>query len=812
MEKVQNVPIAGGSLGWGGLYNRGDSIIPSNYSSDLSNVYDSNGILKKRKGYLRKSYGYFILIGSYEETFTGTTVMDATYQKISQEVFLSGAGAGGDLDFTDGTFDFIVAFSLQNNVVYEDINAVLSIYTVDGSGHPDALLASTESLNLSAVGTSEEWVYGYFSSANLTTNNVCIVIEPASTPTGNYKAVHYSDGGGGYAPGGARVSSYYDGAWKDISGTDFKFKFYLLLKNLPNSDYHIKNCFQYFDNSASGIYPGSASMTEDSQNIELTDPTGVEKDSTLFAENEATAYQITNINTALSTEQIILPPLGAATSSKEAFIYKTRLIVATPLYLCQSAFNNCVMRIHKYSTSNTMYGFTNTPGGLVIVCDNNVPQIWGSSSYPISGYTGDMSFAGLTNSITKAKTVMYHENRVWLGNVTIDGTVYSNRIYYSGIGTPESGYSDTGYITTIGANTALLDCGDYAVMSDYNYTYVLLGAVSILTTEVVKHGASGGVVSQDAIALYNNISEDIKVYGFGVKGIFEIKRFKKRYIHNNIIDTINGLINADVFVCPDYNRDYIIFGYAETGTRKTLIYNIVTESWWLENLIIKMINVIHGGFSEAQIYGYFSTQNKVFHMYTGDYDAYISNEQPTAIEAYYKCGPSYANVNSLFGLHKIWTKVRNEPNMSQLDVKYSLDYGSDVEEKEIIKNTGFANNVPIIKQTDCEGSAISTVITVYQNSILTTVSSESVSGQTILNVTSVTGFSVGHKIAINKVGASRELAVVASVGTTSLTLSANLTNTHSATEAVETYDESFAVSEISVDIYGGTKEDQSLDR
>lgn len=65
----------------------------------------------------------------------------------------------------------------------------------------------------------------------------------------------------------------------------------------------------------------------------------------------------------------------------------------------------------------------------------------------------------------------------------------------------------------------------------------------------------------------------------------------------------------------------------------------------------------------------------------------------------------------------------------------------------------------------------------------TTVNSDSASGQAVLNVASVTGFEVGEIVEINYGGARSEEKEISSIGASSLTMTANLTFTHTAAQA-----------------------------
>ena len=385
MEQFSTFPVAGGSVGWGGLMNKGDRIIKSNYASTLLNVYEQNGVLKKRNGYTVNT-GAFVLGGAYEAASTGSYPMDGTHFQLSQEVLLSGTGSGADIDFPGTAADLTIGIPVKTGTGTVTEAFKVYLFSVDGSGHPETLLATSSGsyIDPNRFSANETWLYICFNNVTLGTDHVCILLAPGSNPTSEMFSWFYSNGGGGYAPGGSRVSSYWNGsAYVDFSGVDFKFKFYYRITSQNNN-----SIFQY---------KKLLSLSEYAANINMqTTPTqGVEGWSsgfansigyTFFIENYATAFKIVNAPVAQYGNFNIFPEYTGTVGLKEIYALETNLILGTENYLFESSFNNWPLRIAKFTTANTKYRFCNTTFGLVICPDKNVPMVWGTTAYPISGY------------------------------------------------------------------------------------------------------------------------------------------------------------------------------------------------------------------------------------------------------------------------------------------------------------------------------------------------------------------------------------------------------------------------------------------
>jgi hypothetical protein len=798
MENKNNVTVVGGSVGWGGLVDtNGDRLIPANASSDCLNVFEDNGVLYKRNGYTSEN-SLYVNSGSYTSTSTGQTYLNCgTANKLSQEIYLSG--------LTTGVQNAILGFCIKRGSVTDNI-VLISIYASDASGHPTGIALYTSGskfINSYALKTTEQWYYHDVSSVNFTTKRLCLVLETGNTFTGECVGWMYSNAGGGYAPGGARVAAYYNGAaWVDIAGVDFKFKFYTV-----GSAYNVKKIFQYTENSTN-FYSDAAVFTNTQQlnfgsYIPESTVEGWCEGYTVFAENDINNSEVLS---SRATSNIDIFPVYTGTAGiKNMFLNKDKVIIAADYGIFKSAFNNKATIISSYGNPNSEYCMENTPYGMCIFSDGNVPEIWGSASYPILGDTGPMSFSGLTNPITKAKACMWHKSKMFVGNVTINGVAYPNRIYRSGVNTPEAGYSDTDFLTLDGPVMAMINCGDYAILASAQSTYLLLnGSLAATSIEQVQHDIAGGISSYNGMCIYKGSDASLKVYGISDRGIFEIDRYVKTFIHANIKDKMANWILAKSFICPDYQRDSVIVGFKELTTRKILTYNVISKTWYMEDTDVDgMFSMTVGNSAIPVIYGF--KGSKIMRMYTG------TSDDGNFIKAYYKTGPLYIN-DTKYKPRNIFAKYKNESTVSHLDIKYSKDYAADVTKTIQNGNASVTSNVPYIKKIDCGGEASSIEVTLYQDKITTTVNATSASGAPTLYVASITGFIVGHKIIINDGGAREEVGVISAIGSTYLTLVGNLTYSHTLAQAdvVDTYDESFAVASVDLELYGSNKVPQDL--
>lgn len=713
--------IAGGPAGWGGYVNRGERLsVRPHEASSANNVYEEGGVLKKRQGYT-KSENFLILGGSYASASTGYEEIsdngispDTT--KISQEIEINSTTTGGDENFNGTTTsELVVALKMKKTGgTAGTFNARL--YTVDGSGFPDSLLATSHPVSWGYLPTdsTEYWVYFYFESVILGTSNVCITIEDTGGIGGAGQKWMYSDGDGGYIPGGsARVAANYTGgAWAENSGVDFLFKFYYK----KTSDVYFKSIHNYngFDD---GCFVGTANLTNNSHSVLFTSIDGViGNEYTMFVENERAAYKIQTIVDETikgreTTGANILPSYqGVTGSSKKVFCYPAKMIVGLEGYIAECHYNDYIMRIYKDTDIYDKLNAVQFDDSVALIPRDDTPKVWGTASYPLSGEPGDFTFTGLTNPITQAKTVMWHKKFMVWGNVIINSVEHRDRFYYSGQTTPEAGYADNNYDSVDGEITALVSNGAYAVVSTRSRTYCIFGNDFSTTYEKIEHVTLGGAINAESLCIYYDELLGNKIYGFSAQGIFEIDKTKKRFIHEKILKEIADIIPSDMFVCPDYRREMVLFSYRSAGVRKILGYNVRTKTWWPEDLTAQgMLSVVSYNSLLPRIYGF--KDDELWDMYTG------KNDDGAAISANYKTGPAYLNAGAQFAGGVVWLIHGNEDETANLTVNIQNDYGTADAQVLALRDTDFPDDVPVRSKVQRAGTASSIEIELAQDAV-----------------------------------------------------------------------------------------------
>jgi hypothetical protein len=801
MQDVNKVQLAGGDAGWGGLVNKGDLIIPPNCASDCLNVFEQDGKLKKRQGHTVDT-GVYMLAGSVT-TETGVNTQTALYY--AQNVITTGAGTGGNVSYSGGANQTLIVGICLNYATEDTAAFIVKLYT-NVAGLPGVEIIGNSLFTATILG--KVWAYFLFSNITIS-GNFFIVIESV----GN-KSYCYSNS---YTAGG---KAYYKttGSWTELAGKFFNFKVWYL----DTSAAYLYTGINTFKQKTSISFAGMAAFTNTYQvvddfisgsgNISKVVNAGI-----VIVEDSIQIYRALYIPSNGSQKLMIFPNY-AGTSENKNFIYYSSsdylllsMNISGNTHLMVSDLTGFTQNIGVFSGISKVNSAYNEENTVIILEPTTysfgtyTPLIWGTATYPYSGFPGTMSFSGLTNPITQAITVMHHGNRFWLGNVIINSINYPTRIYFSGIATAESGYSDTGYIESDSTVICLLDVGDYAILADKTSTYTLLGGNGVSTGfERFKHDLNGGVQSKDSICVYKDSTGYCKVYGISNIGIFEIDKTSKRFIHENIKNKIKDDFPILTYCYPDYEREMVVFSYMHNAVRYAIGYSVKNGTWWPEDNKPESVVTAQIGSFYPRVYGV-----KTNELWTLN-DTNMDNGN--FIHAYCKLGPAYANSDGVFSPAQVWLKHKNEPTMSHLDVKFTSDYGAENIVTKQVRRPLQPNNVPILQKADMFGSGSSIEIELHQDAISTTINTDSNSGQAVLNVASVTGFIVGHKIIINDGGVREEERVISAIGTTSLTVTANLTNTHTAVQAdtVKTYDESFCVSDLKLDFVPHAIVDQTF--
>jgi hypothetical protein len=800
MQDVNKVQLAGGDAGWGGLVNKGDLIIPPNCATDCLNVFEQDGKLKKRQGYTVDT-GIYMLAGSVT-TETGVNSQAASY--LAQNVITTGAGTGGNISYSGGSNQTLIVGVCFNVSVEASKTFGVSLYT-NVAGKPGVEI-SQSTINSSTV-SGKFWVYFLFSNITISDNFFIVINFP-------WTEACYSSA---YSAGG---KAYWKttGDWTELTNKFLNFKVWFL----DTTSTYLYTGINKFNSKTSGSFSGNATFTNGYQIVDdFTSENGnvskIVNEGIIVVEDDTQIYRAQYIPINGSQKMIIFPKYAGTTGTKN-FSY---FVCSEKLLLSMSIAGQTELLV------NDLTGFTQNIGSYAgksrVHCAYNedivaialepttysagtyTPLSWGSTPNGFSDFPQIFTFTGLTNAITQAITVMYHGNRFWWGNVIVNSVNYPTRLYYSGIATPQAGYSDTGYIELDSSIVATLDVGDYAILADKTSTYTLLGGSGVSTGfERFKHDLNGGVQSKDSICVYKDSTGYCKVYGISNIGIFEIDKTSKKFIHENIKNKIKDDFPVLTYCYPDYEREMVVFSYMHNAVRYAIGYSVKNGTWWPEDNKPESVVTAQIGSFYPRVYGV-----KTNELWTLN-DTNMDNGN--FIHAYCKLGPAYANSDGVFSPTQTWLKHRNEPIMSHLDVKFTNDYGTENVVTKQVRRPLQPNNVPILQKADMFGSGSSIEIELHQDAISTTINTDSNSGQAVLNVASVTGFIVGHKIIINDGGVREEERVISAIGTTSLTVTANLTNTHTAVQAdtVKTYDESFCVSDLKLDFVPHAIVDQTF--
>jgi hypothetical protein len=811
MQDVNKVQLAGGDAGWGGLVNKGDLIIPPNCATDCLNVFEQDGKLKKRQGYTVDT-GIYMLAGSVA---TDSGSYDATLRTIAQNVKTTGTGTGGSISYSGGAgqtliVGFCVDFTTPGNVIFTNF----SLYT-NVAGAPGVLIAAKPT----TVGVGGQpldgkvWLYSLFQ--NITVGSDFFIVLNGGSGTLNYC---YSSS---YGAGGKLLVD--DGAgYSEVSGKFLNFKVWFLD---TTATYKFENIDKY-KQKTSCSFSGTLAIPNGTNQMfsAITSGSGsissIKNEGIMIIEDQTQVYNVLFYPKSSGEYGLIFPAYinSSGSSQVKNFAYFSStdyLIIAmhddTSTHLLVSDTSGFTKNIGTYAGKSRVHCAYNEDIVAIALepttysAGTYTPLSWGSTPNGFSDFPQIFTFTGLTNAITQAITVMYHGNRFWWGNVIVNSVNYPTRLYYSGIATPQAGYSDTGYIELDSSIVATLDVGDYAILADKTSTYTLLGGSGVSTGfERFKHDLNGGVQSKDSICVYKDSTGYCKVYGISNIGIFEIDKTSKKFIHENIKNKIKDDFPVLTYCYPDYEREMVVFSYMHNAVRYAIGYSVKNGTWWPEDNKPESVVTAQIGSFYPRVYGV-----KTNELWTLN-DTNMDNGN--FIHAYCKLGPAYANSDGVFSPTQTWLKHRNEPIMSHLDVKFTNDYGTENVVTKQVRRPLQPNNVPILQKADMFGSGSSIEIELHQDAISTTINTDSNSGQAVLNVASVTGFIVGHKIIINDGGVREEERVISAIGTTSLTVTANLTNTHTAVQAdtVKTYDESFCVSDLKLDFVPHAIVDQTF--
>lgn len=700
------IEIAGGQVGWGGLVNRLDrmGLLP-NQASDCLNVWDENNVLRRRRGTEEFSDVLFKFT-DFSETSDGTVdVRDGTVSKLSQS-FNMAAAAGGDYDKPSGDSTARDIIMSINATLISDGNVTLELWTRDGNGLPQSLLA-TSSIKDGTTTPSTGWLSFYFSQVVITSNNLCVVLTSSSTEgtEANFFWNYYNDVGGSHVAG-----SFTDPNWAEIADINFMLKVYIgqdadvdsLTGNMTNSLELLNRMSSVKSLSC------EASLTNDSHSVGITLDDGEPRyiqdydQATMFVEGDNVAYKI---EASASSGFHIVPSYQGTTGTKNVYIAFDRAIyglVGSQInFIVQDYFNTCPI---AYKVGSPAFGFisdfvvTKKAGEEAAVSmffsaqsvSPPTPKIWGSTTYPFTGEPGDHSFTGLTNPITSARAAMWYKNHLFVCGVIINSTEYLDRIYYSGQGTPEAGYDDLRHDIANGDLIAAISNKNYAIVATTRGTRVLRGDY-YENFEYEDHELKEPIVSHNAICLGKNKSGKNVFYGITTLGFVVFDETTYKYIDDNIREEIKS-IDIDASSCSyDENAKMVRFCVSIDGTKYVYGYMIEKETWYkFDTAYTQCVHL-------PVIFTNLGITLGLRDKYNKSHEVDVKNDGGSAIEAYYKTAPFHAAGGRRFIPWSVWIMARNESETSNLTVDRILNYTSDETTISLRKAT-FPDDVPVAHQ------------------------------------------------------------------------------------------------------------------
>jgi hypothetical protein len=731
--EVTKIEIAGGSKGWGGLVNREDrmGLLP-NQASDCLNVWDDNGILRKRRGY--DGYGTdgvsgfrtFEKVAEYDPTKVGVHLIgDGGASQLAQEVNL-GTTRGGDYDHAGGERKLRIEAKIKKATGATRI--LFKIFSKNGAtGAPDQLLVTGTSQYVYKAPFDEHWAAFDFDATDIDTThggNVLIVIEAdlaiATTDMGwVYGNSLYS--------GAEKAWKYSSGSWSELVGDAFKVRVYQLN---TNGSRKLSLVEDYIDERKIMIrvqlWQGynNASIASSDIPTELSKYNGA----TLFIEGERFGYEIYGAEDGES-DFLIKPYYPNSNTTVNAYI--------VPKMIMQQLYTNYGLEVNHFSEYPVIIhkfpGVGGDPGGdivtevfkeagkssgIVIIKQlttstySPAPLIWGTDTYPLTGFPGEFSFTGLTNPITSAETVMFHKNHMIFGGVKINGNAYLDRIYYSGIGTVESGYGDNRYDYKNGNLVASLSLGKTAVIFTTSASYVLYGDY-YENFEYVKLEDDITVTRQSAICKVNSI-----VYGISNKGIFELDGETKKIISENISEELTSYDRDSGSCWYDGRKNMVMFALTKidsTTTTRVFGYKIKSQTWWIfdtpyANGAVWTDNPFD---TDGNTVGAGRSMPTLAYEYDSGHDN-VSD----AINAYYKTAPFYAAGGGKFNPSAIWLLARNEDATATLTVDAIGDYTTE-QDTVALRVATYPDNAPVSHQVylDSMDDCNSIEVKVSQNTV-----------------------------------------------------------------------------------------------
>lgn len=213
------------------------------------------------------------------------------------------------------------------------------------------------------------------------------------------------------------------------------------------------------------------------------------------------------------------------------------------------------------SGQNNQFVWTTALDEIIGTNDIDKPIQWGGAT---AEALGSVSFTGLTNTVTKAKSIIWFKNYLIVANTYEGGTDYPTRFRWSNVGTINT-WSDSDFIDIgelggqeINAVAELYD-NLYIFLTDSIYRISLVGGDSIFET---------AKVTDDIGCIAKNSIQSITLTN-SQNGLVFLDKDKKIYFYNGIVvqdisqlitTTMDGLSGSRLqyAVSADSNTDYIL--------------------------------------------------------------------------------------------------------------------------------------------------------------------------------------------------------------------------------------------------------------
>lgn len=660
-ESNKLVPIAGGSLGWGGLNTKNaNKFIGSNFASAMSGMSDIDGVLTSRDGLLA--------MGSAFDIYSTEEATDPTE--------------------SSGTYAWVIPDALKTKKVvirlWGTSNMRVEFRQLDVDGKPTS----------STVGVAydEDNEQIYTSDPNVLGDrwwSTCLTLP--SNPT-EYGYCLYAQGGYTCAHTGATDTLIYDGTWSVDTNKTLKRMVWVASVVAPSSSPHRMRVVRGPQTLLSGqIFEGTESYEVCIQlysNLahNLTGRT-LWVDGATYGVEIIKNAQIGDLQYATVFPK---PPLLSGSVKncwiEDAFFVAGSYLSTGGKYWLQ--MSSAGMGVKSYTGSffdAATRSMRNLIGG-----DGTTYITPAVSEYNTTRYTWPAAtFVGL--SITAISGICWHKNHLALSGITVGGNAYTTRVYFS---TPSAVSSFSGF----GANRYLeFEADVLSMASDGSYLYVLAGD-SLWVVSGDTYDTSATSPFQQVVVIPDMWVIDPTIvptpYGMIIVGQTNL------YVVNGAqYETVSiplgaseNLSNASFTYSRKDDSIYICqFVYSATATDYTTTVwriNLSDKKWYktsyggsaAKNLSVKSILPVDlpGEQCVTMVSTGSPTVSTVYRQKPGTLTDAVA---PTSINAYYRTGPKYLSDGDKCILKNLWVTVGNA------DTSITTTVYRDFETSAIAANT-----------------------------------------------------------------------------------------------------------------------------